>query len=204
MANALVQESAAVGRRRNSVTTRIEALGTVYAQFQGVEGRRLKRRLGETTLEMERARMSAEDARSAMVSPYGTNHHTEDPRRRRLSWREFGTDRNEMCLHLVYDVMEPAQQILEEARKNIHVVLQGPASSREAALTAAYNAMCDAEKCLRDDSDSESNGGTSHADGDADSEEAMVPSSSDQPAQTSDAELEDGTHTQELGATARD
>ena len=37
-----------------------------------------------------------EVAQRALVSPYGTNVHTEDPRWRLITWQEFGEDRNEM------------------------------------------------------------------------------------------------------------
>ena len=77
---------------KDSVTTQIEALGTVYQHFQEQEKQSLLRKLEETAREMERARMTAEDWRGKMVSPYGTNHHTRDPRHRLLSWREFGQE----------------------------------------------------------------------------------------------------------------
>ncbi len=143
----------AAEHRRDAVASQIAALNVAYNRFQEHEARALKRKLAETTLEMERARMSAEDARGAMVSPYCNNYHTTDPRYRHLSWREFGTERNDMCDHLVHNVTHPAEEILQGARKKIRMVWRDPASSREAALTAAYNAMCDAEKCLRDNPD---------------------------------------------------
>ena len=152
-------ESIAVDCVKESPALQIAALTTVYEKLQDPEMRNLKRKLEDTTLEMERARMAAEDWCGKMVSPYGTNHHTRDPRRRCLSWREFGEDRNEMCLHLVYEVMEPAQDTLSQARRNIRMAWQDPNTDYPTALKTAYNAMCDAERQLRDnDSDqSESN-----------------------------------------------
>ena len=99
--------------------------------------------------------MSAEDSRSAMASACSSNYHTKDLRYRRICWREFGTERNEMCDHLVYNIKGPAKEILQETREEIRMVWRDPANSREAALTAAYNAMCDAEKHLRDNLGSE-------------------------------------------------
>ena len=135
-----------------AVHTQIVALNVAHNHFEADEMRALKQKLAETTLELERARMSSEDVRGAMVSPYSTHVHTADPpRRRSLSWREFATDRNEMCDHLVYNVMDPAKEVLVEARQELSKVRRDPPSSREAALTAAevaYNAICKAEKCL--------------------------------------------------------
>ena len=48
-------------------TNQISALNYVYNAFEEEERRCLKRSLAEVTLEMERARMSTEDARAATV-----------------------------------------------------------------------------------------------------------------------------------------
>ena len=49
-----------------------------------------------------------------------------------------------------------AKDTLSKARRGIQVALQDPKKKYRAALTAAYNAMRDAEKMLRDDSSEES------------------------------------------------
>ena len=49
------------------VTNQISALNYVYNTFEEEERRCLKRKLADVTLEMERARMSTEDARAATV-----------------------------------------------------------------------------------------------------------------------------------------
>ncbi len=96
----------------------------------------------------------AVDYRGAMESPYGNNVHTRDPNSRRLSWREFGQMRNEVCDHLATFNAE-AREALVEARREIRVALADPGSNcgeirraRTAALSAAYNAMIDAERIL--------------------------------------------------------
>ena len=112
--------------------------------------------MAEVLRDMERARMSTEDARAAMASPYSTHVYNADspPRRRILSWREHGVERNEMCDHLVYNVMEPAKERLEEARQNIRTASSDPNLTDKAALNAAYVAMYEVTGCLEDNSDS--------------------------------------------------
>ena len=149
-------ESIAADHFKEDPALQIAALTTVYEKLQDPAVRNLKRKLEDTTLEMERARMAAEDWCGKMVSPYGTNHHTRDPRRRFLSWREFGEERNEMCHHLSYDVIGSAEEALMRARRQIRMAWNDPGADSRAPLTAAYNAMCDAEKILRDNSDEES------------------------------------------------
>ena len=106
--------------------------------------------LSEVLREMERARMMAEDWRGAMESPYGNRVDTRDPNHRMLSWREIGQERNETCDYLA-TVNAEAREALVEARGEIRVALDDPGSDRRAALTAAYNAMREAETTLNDD-----------------------------------------------------
>ena len=157
-------ESIAVDCVKESPALQIAALTTVYEKLQDPEMCNLKRKLEDTTLEMERARMEREDLRAASFSPYGTNYTPgvrvrDDPNWRYQTWREFGQERDDMCNHLVYEVMEPAQDTLLQARRNIRMAWQDPNTDYPTALKRAYNAMCDAERQLRDsDSDqSESN-----------------------------------------------
>ncbi len=53
-------------------------------------------------------------------------------------------------------MMAPAEDTLSEARRDIRSALQDPKTDYRAALTAAYNAMCDAERQLRDNDSEES------------------------------------------------
>ncbi len=123
-----------------------EALRVVLQEEQPVA-------MSELLIEMERARMSREDWRGAMESPYGNNPDTRDPNYRRLSWREFGEHTNQVCDQLATVIAE-ARQALGEARAYIRHALDDPGSDRRArtvALTVAYNAMVDAERTLYDD-----------------------------------------------------
>ena len=95
---------------KDSVTTQIEALGTVYQHFQEPEKRSLARKLEETAREMERARMTAEDLRGRMVSPYGTNH-SSDSRRPLLSWRGFGPPLTTPAAAEAYAAMVHAERL---------------------------------------------------------------------------------------------
>ena len=89
-----------------------------------------------------------------MIAPYITNYHTRDPRCRSLSWREFGQERNDMCDHLVCEIIGPAGEIMARARRDIRRAWSGTTGAdQQGALTAAYNALCDAERKLRDQSE---------------------------------------------------
>ncbi len=132
--------------------------------------------MSELLLEMERARMSREDYRGAMESPYGNNPDTRDPNYRRLSWREFGeirvTHLDQVCDQLATVIAE-ARHALGEARAYIRHALDDPGSDRRArtvALTVAYNAMVDAERTLYDD-DSASLSDEEDADGEEGADE---------------------------------
>jgi len=57
--------------------------------------------------------------RDAAMSPYGNNVHTQNPRHRRLTWREFAEKRNELTLELVGKIDMAADQL----RMAIHNVL---------------------------------------------------------------------------------
>ena len=134
----------------------MNALSVAMNAEQDVSVRALKLQLEEKQLALERARMSTEDARAAMASPYSTHVYTADspPRRRILSWREVGVERIEMCDYLMYNVMEPAKERLEEARQNIRTASSDPNLTDKAALNAAYVAMYEVTGCLEDNSDS--------------------------------------------------
>ena len=148
-------ESIAADHFKEDPALQIAALTTVYEKLQDPAMRNLKRKLEDTTLEMERARMEREDLRAASFSPYGTNYTPgvrvrDDPNWRYQTWREVGQERNDMCNHLVHEVMEPAQDTLLQALRNIRTARQDPNTYYRNALIAAYNAMCNAERQLRD------------------------------------------------------
>ena len=109
--------------------------------------------MAEVLRDMERARMSTEDARAAMASPYSTHVYTADspPRRRILSWREHGVE----CDRLVHNVIEPVIERLEEGRQKIRTALSDPNITDKAALTAAYVAIFQVTGFLEETSEDE-------------------------------------------------
>ena len=129
----------------------LNALSVAMHAEQDVAVRALKLQLEEKQLALERARMSAEDARAAMASPYSTNDLP--PHRRTLSWREFGIERNDRCDHVTFNVIEPAKELLHDARNELRTALSAPILDSKAAMSAAHNAMLAAECCLEDNSD---------------------------------------------------
>ena len=96
-----------------------------------------------------------------MVSPYGNNYHTRDPRFRHISWREFGEERNEMCDHLQFEVIDPTLPILFDAIENVEIALALPAGLHDrASLANAHGALCEASRTLvaEDDDDGDGDG----------------------------------------------
>ena len=105
----------------------LNALSAAMNAEQDVAVRALKAQLAEQQLALERARMSAEDARAAMVSPDGT-----------LSWREFGSlERIRLNMHGI----DPAIDLLQEARHEILVALSQGGVDVNTSHTALVKAM---------------------------------------------------------------
>ena len=109
----------------------LNALSAAMNAEQDVAVRALKAQLAEQQLALERARMSAEDARSAMVSPDGIR-----------DWRQFGRfERSCLNTHSI----GPAIVWLQEARHDILVALsdlsQDNIRGDSRALSAAHTAM---------------------------------------------------------------
>ena len=129
----------------------LNALSVAMHAEQDVAVRALKLQLEEKQLALERARMSTEDARAAMASPYSFNGMP--PFTRTLSWREFGIERNARCDHVTFNVIEPAKELLHDARNELRTALSAPIRDSKAAMSAAHNAMLAAECCLEDNSD---------------------------------------------------
>ena len=67
--------------------------------------------------------------------------------------REEGQMHTESIKYLYDEVIGPALDILEEARRDIRMREGTPAYTPD--LVQAYNAMCDAEERLRDEDDEE-------------------------------------------------
>jgi hypothetical protein len=114
---------------RDDPALQIAALATVYEQLQDSELRNLKRKLGETTLEMERARMEREDFRQgggpsdvwgspAAISPLSLRRYTENLQ-----------DTAEDALQTI-TVFEMGRQA-DEARRTLNEVLPDQDSDTE-------------------------------------------------------------------------
>ena len=72
---------------------------------------------------------------------------------RQQTWREFGRERNERCDHVTFQVIEPALDILQSARRDIQMLNGTPAYT--SSLEEAHNAMCDAEALLEERAEEE-------------------------------------------------
>ena len=113
----------------------LNALSAAMNAEQDVAVRALKAQLAEQQLALERARMSAEDARSAMVCPDG-----------KTDWRQHcSLQRMILNMHSI----DPAIDHLQEARHEILVALSDLGRDNIAALSATHTAMVKAEFRLR-------------------------------------------------------
>jgi len=116
--------------------------------------------MADVLLDMERARMTAEDLpwrlRAAMASPYSTNDLP--PHRRTLSWREFGIERNDRCDHVTFNVIEPATQALDQMCSDLRTKLTAPGSTSQPGykvLETAHNDIRRIQSILREEETSE-------------------------------------------------
>ena len=126
-------------------------------------------------LDLERARMTAEDLRVAAISPYYTYAAPRGPRRRLMTWREFGTERNEMTSTLS-DQMGRAADLIEEARAGALRVADSNGSRADfrVALIGTNNLLVDAGRALNDEgSESEEISDEEMSDGETSDEEEM-------------------------------
>ena len=135
----------------------IDALSTVIRH-------ELPDELQRCRLDLERARMKAEDLRGAMFSPEGQQLGESDPRRHRhpsFSWRELFQERDAICDHHTYNIIGPAQELLDQGLQYIrtHALdstgtepLQWMVEPR-VVMTMAYNIMCECERTLNGEAD---------------------------------------------------
>ena len=92
------------------VSSQLRALDTVLLRAQETEERRLlQEKLDQMALELERARMTAEDARTQSL--YNSGMSGGGP----VTWREYAGWRNQLIVHLTNDVIAPALDLVEEA-----------------------------------------------------------------------------------------
>ena len=109
--------------------------------------------MAEVLCDMERARMTAEDYRGAVLSPYPAGCNTADGHLRLRTWKEFGKERNQRCDHVTFNVIDPAKELLYDARREIVTALSGRKPNYKAAMNAAHDAMREVGRCLEDNSD---------------------------------------------------
>ena len=113
----------------------LNALSAAMNAEQDVAVRALKAQLAEQQLALERARMSAEDARSCMLCPDG-----------KTDWRQHcSLQRMILNMHSI----DPAIDHLQEARHELLMALSDPGRDNIAAITAAHTAMVNAESRLQ-------------------------------------------------------
>ena len=98
----------------------MNALSVAMNAEQDVAVRALKLQLEKTQLALERARMSMEDARAA------------------------GSARD-----VFRNVIEPAQELLLDARREMRRAFDDPNCNYKVALISAYNDVIDVEDCLK-------------------------------------------------------
>jgi hypothetical protein len=85
--------------------------------------------MADVLLDMERACMTAEDYRGAVLSPYLTGCHPDALRLR--TWKEFGKERNQRCDHITFNVIEPATQALDQMCSDLRTKLTAPGSTSQ-------------------------------------------------------------------------
>jgi len=151
------RESGMVEYRLRMYTNPMDAPGRSKGAFDTMRALRVVIReeqphaVEEVIRDMERARMTAEDLRTASFSPYVTNKTPgvllrDDPNWRYQTWREFAVERNETCDELL-DKIGEATSILDDARG------AGVGKSARRALQDAREKMTDAILALDSDYD---------------------------------------------------
>ena len=114
--------------------------------------------VAEVLLDMERARMAAEDYRGAALSPYPAGCHTADAHLRLRTWKEVGKERNRRCDHVTFNVIVPATQALDQMCNDLRTKLTAPGSTSQQlykALETAHNDMCQIQSILGEEETSE-------------------------------------------------
>jgi hypothetical protein len=99
--------------------------------------------VAEVLLDMERARMAAEDYRGAMMSPYPAG-----------TWKEACKERHQRYTHVTVNVIEPAEQALDRMCSDLRTKLTAPGSNRQPgykALETVHNDMCRVLSILREE-----------------------------------------------------
>ena len=133
----------------SDATTQLQALTTVhYYELRDAKVEALQAKLAETTLAMERARMSAEDAQGAITSPYPDMSH---PGRYR-SWQEYAELQRAIFDSICCRRLWPAQEMLAATRLALLEIWRPSrlyrGNSLNAALMRAYRGIAEALSIL--------------------------------------------------------
>ena len=113
--------------------------------------------------ENEQLRMQVEDLRQAQFS-HVPDIFSRSSRSRCLTWRELSRMEHQKIVYLNHEVIAPALDTLEEARRDIRMREGFPYIP---GLVEVYNAICDAEQRLRDE-------GSEEAEDDEEAEEGEI------------------------------
>jgi len=114
--------------------------------------------MAEVLCDMERARMTAEDYRGAVLSPYPAGCNTADGHLRLRTWKEFGKERNQRCDHVTFNVIEPATEALDQMCSDMRTKLTATGSTSQPlykALETAHNEICRIQSILREEDTSD-------------------------------------------------
>ena len=126
--------------------TQLYALNATQSHLRDEEVQHLKAMLAEKVLKIERLRMQVEDLRQAQMSP-STRGYPILPRMRQQTWREFGDERNDWCVHVNSAVIEPALDCVRAAQEFIDADRPELLTHRE---TLAMAELRDAQRILED------------------------------------------------------
>ena len=133
----------------SNAATQLQALSTVhYHELRDAKVEALQAKLDETILEMERARMFAEDAQTAIISPYLDTSH---PGRYR-SWREYAELQRAIFDSICCRRLWPTQEMLAATRLALLSTWRPSrlyrGNSLNAALMRAYRGIAEALSIL--------------------------------------------------------
>ena len=133
----------------SDASTQLQALSALHNhKLRDAKVEALQAKFDETILEMERARMSAEDAQTAIISPYPDVSH---PGRYR-SWREYAELQHAIFDSICTRHLWPAQDVLSVTQMALlerwRPSMRYRGNSLNAALMRAYRGIVEAKNTL--------------------------------------------------------
>ena len=134
----------------SDAATHTQSLSALHnLEFKDARVEALQAKLAETTLDVERARMSAEDALGAMTSPY------QDNQGRYLSWRGDTKIQRGVNSRMWRDIIFEGRDVLSATRLALYEYWRPSRRIEEweevtvhAALTNAYRGMTETLSCV--------------------------------------------------------